>query len=110
MAKQRYSVHYASMFGEAAKERCLGIAAQVAAEANQRAPEGESGKLKGGYVARPTKYGAEIANPDAPYWVDVEFGHAIANQYGDQAGRVGQRAHVRPAIEQVRRELAAGDG
>lgn len=107
----------AEIFGEAAKRHCLVVAQHVVDEVRASAltpPRGDAepetggkrrkGSLRAGYQATEHGDGAAIGNPSAPFWSYVEYGHAIANQYGDVEGeRVGQRAHVRPAIEAVRK-------
>ncbi|HYJ33834.1 MAG TPA: hypothetical protein VE326_11495 [Candidatus Binatia bacterium] len=94
-------------FGEAAKRHCLVVAEHVVDETRKIAAKkfaGSSGRLAAGYQAQEFENGAAIGNPSSPFWSYVEFGHAIANQYGEVEGeRVGQRAHVRPAIEAVRK-------
>lgn len=117
----RPNVNPAALFREAAQKRCLDIAEMVVAEARVKAPQGKTGKLAGGYLARRSGRGAEIANPAAPYWAHVEYGHAIADEEGNLVERSTRKAgdphyrvraypHVRPAIEIIRTKLSGTGG
>lgn len=94
------------IFGETAKRLCVEVAQQVVEEARPLAEavtKSKTGKLANGYEAIPYEDGAAITNPAAPYWSFVEFGHNVVTETGEVVGHVGQRAHVRPAIEAVRK-------
>lgn len=111
--------NYGRVFREAAQQRCLEVAEMIAegakANAAARFKKG-TGHLARGYSASlDGRTSAKITG--VPYWADVEFGHQIADRQGRQVMnkntglpmRVGQKPHVRPAIEAVAKQLAAGD-
>lgn len=93
------------IFADAARQHSLVIAQQVVDEirASPLTPRGKSGTLAAGYRATEYEDGAAITNPAAPYWSFVEYGHNVVNQTGEVVGHAGQRAHVRPAIDAVRK-------
>lgn len=104
------------IFAEAAQRICMEVADDIVTEIGPllaKATTRRSGDLARGYQAVEDGPGAAVINPAAPYWVHVEFGHVMVNpQTGEvvrdpetgEVKRVGQRAHVRPAIEAVRRK------
>lgn len=109
--------NYSRVFREAAQDRCLEVAEMIAAEARINAAakfHGGSGDLAKGYAAsRDGRTSAKITG--VSYWAHVEYGHALKDDHGrplvNKDGvvqRVGQKPHVRPAIETVRKQLGGG--
>lgn len=123
--------NYSRVFREAAQDRCLEVAEMIAAEARANAAQrfkkketdtegkaprkgGGTGALAAGYAAsRDGRTSAKITG--VSYWAHVEYGHALKDDQGrplvNKDGvvqRVGQKPHVRPAIESVRKQLGGG--